>query len=52
MTAEQRATLSPDSEEYYLRVWGSKTHVVGLITYTTVLWLLKGCWAFYYSRLT
>jgi hypothetical protein len=52
MTDEQRATLDPNSEEYLLRVNGSKTHVVGLLLYTTLLWLLKGCWAVYYARLT
>ncbi|KAI1849127.1 hypothetical protein JX266_005088 [Neoarthrinium moseri] len=52
MTPEQRATLDPASNEYYLRVSGSKTHVGGLLTYTTQLWLLKACWALYYNRLT
>lgn len=52
MTDEQRAALSPDSEEYMLRVNGSKTHVIGLLLYTTLLWLLKACWVFYYTRLT
>ncbi|KAH8882507.1 hypothetical protein GQ53DRAFT_812006 [Thozetella sp. PMI_491] len=51
MTDEQRAALDPLSEEYTLRVNGSKTHVVGLLLYTTLLWLLKGCWVVYYSRL-
>ncbi|KAK6948123.1 hypothetical protein Daesc_009887 [Daldinia eschscholtzii] len=41
MTDAQRAALDPSSEEWYLRVSGSKTHVVGLILYTTLLWLLK-----------
>ncbi|KAK0645455.1 hypothetical protein B0T16DRAFT_314222, partial [Cercophora newfieldiana] len=52
MTDEQRAALDPNSEEHMLRVNGSKTHVVGLLLYTTLLWLLKGCWAVYYARLT
>lgn len=52
MTDEQRLLLDPNSEEYYLRVSGSKTHVVGLLLYTTLLWLLKGCWTVYYGRLT
>ncbi|KAK0651470.1 hypothetical protein B0T16DRAFT_453931 [Cercophora newfieldiana] len=51
MTDEQRATLDPDSQEYMQRVNGFKTHVVGML-YNTVLWLLKGCWAVYYARLT
>ncbi|KAI0594063.1 hypothetical protein F4775DRAFT_575117 [Biscogniauxia sp. FL1348] len=52
MTDEQRANLDPASEEWYLRVNGSKTHVVGLLLYTTLLWLLKACWLVYYARLT
>lgn len=52
MTDEQRATLDPDSEEWQLRVNGSKTHVIGLILYATLIWLLKGCWTIYYARLT
>ena len=54
LTEEERYLLSlePDSEEYGLRVNGSKTHVVGLLLYTTLLWLLKGCWTVYYGRLT
>ncbi|KAK0617798.1 hypothetical protein B0T17DRAFT_496331 [Bombardia bombarda] len=52
MTDEQRTALDPNSEEYALRVNGSKTHVAGLLLYMTLLWLLKGCWAVYYSRLT
>ncbi|KAI1491827.1 hypothetical protein F5X96DRAFT_629647 [Biscogniauxia mediterranea] len=52
MTDEQRASLDPNSEEWYLRVNGSKTHVVGLLLYTTLLWLLKACWLVYYARLT
>ncbi|KAB8227200.1 hypothetical protein BDV23DRAFT_191355 [Aspergillus alliaceus] len=52
MTDEQRATLSPTSEEYQLRVGGSKTQVLGWSLYTTLLWLLKACMAIFYSRLT
>ncbi|KAK0714757.1 hypothetical protein B0H67DRAFT_221609 [Lasiosphaeris hirsuta] len=52
MTDEQRAALDPNSEEHLLRVNGSKTHVAGLLLYTTLLWLLKGCWTVYYARLT
>ncbi|KAI2776516.1 hypothetical protein F4815DRAFT_341119 [Daldinia loculata] len=52
MTDEQRAALDPQSDEWYLRVNGSKTHVAGLILYTTLLWLLKACWLVYYARLT
>ncbi|KAL1968059.1 hypothetical protein VTN77DRAFT_2189 [Rasamsonia byssochlamydoides] len=52
MTPEQRATLSPDSEEYYDRVWGSKIQVIGWSLYACILWLLKFCVAIFYSRLT
>ncbi|SPN99271.1 related to integral membrane protein PTH11 [Cephalotrichum gorgonifer] len=52
MTPEQREALDPSSLEWELRVNGSKTHVIGLLLYTTVLWLLKGCWVVYYMRLT
>lgn len=51
MTDDQRSSLDPASEEWRLRVSGSKTHVGGLIIYTTLLWLLKGCWLIYYVRL-
>ncbi|GJC87296.1 hypothetical protein ColLi_10134 [Colletotrichum liriopes] len=52
MTDGQRASVDPTSEEWQLRVNGSKTHVIGLLLYTTLLWLLKACWVVYYSRLT
>ncbi|RHZ49765.1 hypothetical protein CDV55_102517 [Aspergillus turcosus] len=52
MTDAQRAALSPDSEEFRLRVGGSKTQVLGWSLYTTLLWLLKACMAIFYTRLT
>ncbi|KAJ5612088.1 hypothetical protein N7510_005282 [Penicillium lagena] len=52
MTNEQRVTLSPDSEEYRLRIGGSKVQVIGWSLYTLLLWLLKTCMAIFYSRLT
>lgn len=52
MTPDQREALQPSDPEWQLRVNGSKTHVIGLLLYTTVLWLLKGCWVVYYSRMT
>ncbi|OQD64301.1 hypothetical protein PENPOL_c008G10566 [Penicillium polonicum] len=52
MTDEQRKKLSPDSEEYRLRVGGSKVQVAGWSLYTLLLWLLKTCMAIFYSRLT
>ncbi|KAJ5171008.1 uncharacterized protein N7500_003791 [Penicillium coprophilum] len=52
MTDEQRKELSPHSEEYRLRVGGSKVQVAGWSLYTLLLWLLKTCMAVFYSRLT
>ncbi|KAJ5213780.1 hypothetical protein N7449_000949 [Penicillium cf. viridicatum] len=52
MTDEQRKKLLPDSEEYRLRVGGSKVQVAGWSLYTLLLWLLKTCMAIFYSRLT
>ena len=52
MTDDQRAALSPDSEEFRLRVGGSNRQVLGWGLYTTLLWLLKACMAIFYSRLT
>jgi hypothetical protein len=52
MTDEQRVSLSADSEEYRLRVGGSKIQVAGWSLYTLLLWLLKTCMAIFYSRLT
>ncbi|PTD08223.1 Lipase 1 [Fusarium culmorum] len=54
ITPAQRQALrdDPDSPEWALRVNGSKTHVIGLLLYMTLLWLLKGYWVIYYLRLT
>lgn len=52
MTDEERAALDPNSEEWRLRVGGSKTQLSGWLDYTVLLWTLKFCWIFYYSRLT
>ncbi|MCJ1368714.1 hypothetical protein MMC16_007859 [Acarospora aff. strigata] len=52
MTEAQRATIDPASEEYRLRVNGSKTHIFGWFTYTALVWSLKACWILYYARLT
>ena len=51
MTHEQRATLSPTSEEYYKRVRGSQTQLFGWLVYTVLLWSLKLCWLFFFRRL-
>ncbi|KAM0427894.1 hypothetical protein ACHAPT_007353 [Fusarium lateritium] len=54
ITPAQREALLSDREnpEWQLRINGSKTHVIGLILYMTLLWLLKGYWIVYYNRLT
>lgn len=52
MTDEQRRTLDPESHEYWLRVGGSKTQLVGWGLYTLLLWTLKLCMCHFYSRLT
>ncbi|KAL1966218.1 hypothetical protein VTN77DRAFT_4770 [Rasamsonia byssochlamydoides] len=52
ITDEQRASLDPHSEEWRLRVNGSKTQLLGWLVYTVLLWTLKSCWTIYYSRLT
>ncbi|KAF4969170.1 hypothetical protein FSARC_3546 [Fusarium sarcochroum] len=51
--AQRKALLDdPDGPEWQLRINGSKTHVIGLLLYMTLLWLLKGYWVVYYMRLT
>ncbi|POR36005.1 Uncharacterized protein TPAR_03817 [Tolypocladium paradoxum] len=52
MTDTQRSALSPDSEEYRLRVVGSKIQLAGWSTYSTLLWALKGSLLVFYIRLT
>ncbi|KIH92525.1 hypothetical protein SPBR_02568 [Sporothrix brasiliensis 5110] len=52
MTDAERAALSPDTEEYRMRVTGSKTQVAGWSTYTLLLWLLKASMCSFYLRLT
>ncbi|KAH6637523.1 hypothetical protein C7974DRAFT_142926 [Boeremia exigua] len=52
MTEEQRIQLDPESQEYALRVGGSKTQLVGWSLYTLLLWTLKLCMCHFYSRLT
>lgn len=52
MTDEQRRTLDPHSQEYRLRVNGSKTQLVGWSLYTLLLWTLKLCVAIFYHRFT
>ncbi|OAA65565.1 hypothetical protein SPI_02352 [Niveomyces insectorum RCEF 264] len=52
MSDAERAALDPSSEEYYLRVNGSKTQVAGWSTYTFLLWILKASMCTFYLRLT
>jgi hypothetical protein len=52
MTDDERASLSPDSEEYAHRVLGSKIQVFGWPLYVAALWSVKACVAVFYSRLT
>ncbi|KAK0715575.1 hypothetical protein B0H67DRAFT_490425, partial [Lasiosphaeris hirsuta] len=52
MTDEERRLLNPSSEEYMLRVNGSKTQVAGWSTYTFLLWVIKAAMCTFYLRLT
>jgi hypothetical protein len=52
MTEEERQALNPASEEYRMRVGGSKVQVGGWIMYTAVLWAVKASLCAFYSRLT
>lgn len=52
MTKEERKNLDPDSEEYYLRVGGSKTQLINWSMYILLLWTLKASMCIFYSRLT
>ena len=52
MTDEQRMNLSIDSDEYRLRVGGSKLQLMGWSSYTALLWILKLCMCVFYTRLT
>lgn len=52
MTNQHRATLDVNSQEYHMRVAGSKTQLVGWSLYTLLLWLLKLCMCIFYVRLT
>ena len=52
MTDEERRLLDPASEEFSLRVNGSKTQIAGWSTYTALLWMLKLCLCIFFLRLT
>ncbi|KAJ4395959.1 hypothetical protein N0V93_000175 [Gnomoniopsis smithogilvyi] len=49
--ADERASLSPDSEEYQLRVGASKLRLIEWPIYTLLLWSLKAAMAIFYMRL-
>ncbi|KAK3323827.1 hypothetical protein B0T19DRAFT_443294 [Cercophora scortea] len=52
MTDEQRRLLDPSSDEYKMRVNGSKFQVAGWSTYTFLLWILKATMCTFFIRLT
>ncbi|RYP85796.1 hypothetical protein DL769_000904 [Monosporascus sp. CRB-8-3] len=52
MTDNQRLALDPSSDEYKLRVIGSKIQLAGWSTYSALLWSLKLSLLFLYIRLT
>lgn len=52
MTDEERKSLDPNSQEYAMRVGGSKTQLVGWSLYTLLLWTLKLSMNIFYERLT
>ncbi|KAI1463532.1 uncharacterized protein F4812DRAFT_242767 [Daldinia caldariorum] len=52
MTDEQRAALSPDSQEYKTRVTGSQIQLAGWSSYSVLLWSLKASLLVFYMRLT
>ncbi|KAI1748786.1 hypothetical protein F4782DRAFT_342398 [Xylaria castorea] len=52
MTDAERASLSPDSVEYYNRQWGSRIQVAGWSVYVFNLWVIKFSFAVFFSRLT
>lgn len=51
MTDAERTALSPDSEEYAMRVSGSKIQVAGWCVYVSVLWVIKAAVCAFYLRL-
>lgn len=52
MTDQQRAVLSPESQEYKWRVNGCKTQLMGWAAYPFQLWCLKAAMCAFYLRLT
>ncbi|KAG9252261.1 uncharacterized protein F5Z01DRAFT_638535 [Emericellopsis atlantica] len=52
MTPEQRASLSPDTQEYQMRVLGSQIQVAGWTVYSCLIWALKLSMLAFFTRLT
>ena len=52
MSDDDRASIDPNSKEYFNRQWGSKIQVMGWPVYVFILWAIKFCFASFYSRLT
>ncbi|KAI0185514.1 hypothetical protein EV127DRAFT_396756 [Xylaria flabelliformis] len=52
MTDAERASISPDSVEFYNRQGGSKIQVAGWSVYVFNLWVIKLSFAVFFSRLT
>ncbi|KAL7275378.1 hypothetical protein RUND412_001685 [Rhizina undulata] len=50
LTPEQRVALTP--EEIENRTTGSKVFMVGWFTYSGVIWIMKLCMTFFFSRVT
>ncbi|ROT42195.1 hypothetical protein SODALDRAFT_326371 [Sodiomyces alkalinus F11] len=52
MSDAERRALSPESEEYAMRVLGSKIQVAGWTMYVTANWIIKSSMCAFYLRLT
>ncbi|KAH7136238.1 hypothetical protein EDB81DRAFT_761931 [Dactylonectria macrodidyma] len=52
MTKEERASLSPSSDEYRMRVSGSKVQLVVWVMWLTIMWMIKASICAFYGRLT
>ncbi|CAH0045182.1 unnamed protein product [Clonostachys solani] len=52
MADDERAALSPDSDEWRWRVGGSKVQIAGWAIYTTLIWMIKASMCAFYMRLT
>ncbi|KAI5455593.1 hypothetical protein BGZ63DRAFT_497356 [Mariannaea sp. PMI_226] len=52
MSDEERSSLSPDSEEYKIRVVGSKVQFTAWFMWLTAMWTIKASMCAFYRRLT